>query len=85
MLRLGLSCLLLRLLVVSGSEFTFELPDNDRQCFYEELEEGTRFEIGYQVGSYFNSKSWFISTGEEKVLYWKYCSVGQILFLPQIL
>lgn len=51
MLRLGLSCLLLRVFVVSGSEFTFELPDNDKQCFYEELEQGTRFEIGYQVGS----------------------------------
>lgn len=52
MLRLGLSCLLLRVFVVSGSEFTFELPDNDKQCFYEELEQGTRFEIGYQVSSY---------------------------------
>lgn len=80
MLLLGLSCLLLRAFVVSGCEFTFELPDKDKQCFYEELEQGTRFEIGYQVRAagaagaagaaapwlYYNSKScqWVISTGE---------------------
>lgn len=51
MLRMGLSCLLLQVFVVSGSEFTFELPDNDKQCFHEELEQGIRFEIGYQVSS----------------------------------
>lgn len=51
MLRLGLGCLLLQVFVVSGSEFTFELPDNDKQCFHEELKQGIRFEIGYQVSS----------------------------------
>lgn len=51
MLRLGLSCLLLQVFVVSGSEFTFELPDNDKQCFHEELGQGIRFEISYQVSS----------------------------------
>lgn len=51
MVLLGLSCLLLQVFVVSGSEFTFELPVNDKQCFHEELEQGVRFEIGYQVCS----------------------------------
>lgn len=51
MFRLGLSCLLLRVFVVSGTEFTFELADNDKQCFYEELDQGTRFEIGYHVSA----------------------------------
>lgn len=52
MLNLGLSCLLLLLLrvfVAFGTELTFELPDNDKQCFYEELEENLRFDIDYQV------------------------------------
>lgn len=49
MLRLGLGCLLLQVFAVSGTELTFELPDNDRQCFHEELEENTKFEIDFQV------------------------------------
>lgn len=34
---------------VSGTELTFELPDNEKQCFYEEFEEGVTFHIDYQV------------------------------------
>lgn len=49
MLCLGLSCLLLHVFVVFGTELTFELPDNDKQCFYEELEKDTKFEIDFQV------------------------------------
>lgn len=30
-------------------KLTFELPDNDKQCFYEELEKGVKFDIDYQV------------------------------------
>lgn len=46
----ALSCLLLlRVFAVLGTEFTFQLPDNDKQCFYEELEKDTRFDIDYQV------------------------------------
>ena len=30
-------------------EFTFELPDRDRQCFYEEIKQGTRGTLEYQV------------------------------------
>ncbi len=35
--------------MVFGTELTFELPDNDKQCFYEELEKDTKFDIDYQV------------------------------------
>lgn len=49
MLFLGLGCLLLHVFVVFGTELTFELPDNDKQCFYEELEKDVKFEIDFQV------------------------------------
>lgn len=32
-------------------EFTFELPDRDRQCFYEEVKQGTRGTLEYQVNN----------------------------------
>ncbi|XP_061621718.1 transmembrane emp24 domain-containing protein 3 isoform X3 [Phyllopteryx taeniolatus] len=46
---LSLSCLLLHFFVVFATEFTFELPDNDKLCFYEELEKDVKFDIDYQV------------------------------------
>lgn len=49
MLYVGLSCVLLHVFVVFGSELTFELPDNDKQCFYEELEKDVKFDIDFQV------------------------------------
>lgn len=30
-------------------EFTFELPDNQRQCFYEDLDVGTDVAMEFQV------------------------------------
>ena len=30
-------------------EFTFELPDRDRQCFYEDIKQGTKGTLEYQV------------------------------------
>lgn len=53
MLYLSLTCLLLLCgaCVVSGTEITFELPDNDKQCFYEELEKDVKFDIDFQVSS----------------------------------
>ncbi|XP_053368586.1 transmembrane emp24 domain-containing protein 3 [Clarias gariepinus] len=35
--------------LISGTELTFELPDNEKQCFYEEIEEGVTFHVDYQV------------------------------------
>ncbi|XP_071378566.1 transmembrane emp24 domain-containing protein 3 [Centroberyx affinis] len=46
---IGLCCLLLHVVAVCGTELTFELPDNDKQCFYEELESGVKFDIDFQV------------------------------------
>ncbi|XP_047437140.1 transmembrane emp24 domain-containing protein 3 [Mugil cephalus] len=50
MLPLGICCLLVfHACVVFGTELTFELPDNDKQCFFEELEKDVKFDIDFQV------------------------------------
>lgn len=49
MLQLGVNCFLLHVFVVFGTELTFELPDNEKQCFYEELEKDVRFDLDFQV------------------------------------
>lgn len=36
-----------------STELTFELPDRKTECFYEEIEKGTKSVIDFQVG--FNS------------------------------
>lgn len=51
MLLPALLCLLLQLLRVFATEFTFELADKDKQCFYEELEKDEKFDIHFQVSS----------------------------------
>ncbi|KAM5291888.1 transmembrane emp24 domain-containing protein 3 [Ctenodactylus gundi] len=50
--RLPAVLLLLMLLhteLPRGAELTFELPDNARQCFYEEVAQGIRLSLDYQV------------------------------------
>lgn len=47
---LFLSCISSSLTV----ELTFELPDNAKECFYEEIEAGTDFTVEFQV--YIRSK-----------------------------
>lgn len=47
-------CRLLALLLLlpgpsSGSEITFELPDNAKQCFYEDITQGTKCTLEFQV------------------------------------
>lgn len=32
-----------------GEELTFELPDNDKLCFYEELDTGVDVSLDFQV------------------------------------
>ena len=34
---------------VRGSELTFELPDNAKQCFYEDITIGTKCTLEFQV------------------------------------
>lgn len=33
----------------SAVELTFELPDNEKQCFYEDIQAGTDFTVEFQV------------------------------------
>ncbi|XP_005796202.1 transmembrane emp24 domain-containing protein 3-like [Xiphophorus maculatus] len=70
MLRLGLSCFLLHVALVFGTELTFELPDNDKQCFYEELYKDVKFDIDFQVisgGNY--DVDCFVTDPQNNVLY----------------
>ncbi|MCL4134846.1 UNVERIFIED_CONTAM: hypothetical protein GTU68_017657 [Idotea baltica] len=34
---------------IKGVELTFELPDNAKECFHEEIEKGTKASLEYQV------------------------------------
>ncbi|KAG7272596.1 hypothetical protein CRUP_003518 [Coryphaenoides rupestris] len=36
-------------LLVHSTELTFELPDNEKQCFYQELQEGVKLDVDFQV------------------------------------
>ncbi|KAG7222421.1 hypothetical protein INR49_016281 [Caranx melampygus] len=56
MLYQGLSCLLLYVSAVIATELTFELPDNEKQCFYEELEKDVKFDIDFQNNVLYNEK-----------------------------
>ncbi|XP_068190380.1 transmembrane emp24 domain-containing protein 3 [Antennarius striatus] len=66
----ALLLLLLRVFVVFGTELTFQLPDNDKQCFYEELEKDVKFDIDYQVisGGNYDVDS-FVTDPHNNVLY----------------
>lgn len=46
---LPLLLLLLRAERPRAAELTFELPDNAKQCFHEEVEQGVKFSLDYQV------------------------------------
>ncbi|KAK7808756.1 hypothetical protein U0070_024562 [Myodes glareolus] len=48
-LLLLLLLLLLQAERLRGTELTFELPDNAKQCFHEEVEQGVKFSLDYQV------------------------------------
>ncbi|XP_029959606.1 transmembrane emp24 domain-containing protein 3 [Salarias fasciatus] len=70
MLRLGLLCVLLTLSGVLGTELTFELPSSRKQCYYEELEKGVKFDIDFQViagGNY--DVDCFVTDPQGNVLY----------------
>ncbi|MEQ2292090.1 Transmembrane emp24 domain-containing protein 3 [Ameca splendens] len=70
MIRLGFICFLLHAFVVFGTELTFELPDNDKQCFYEELDKGVKFDLDFQVisgGNY--DVDCFVTDPQNNVLY----------------
>ncbi|KAL2089249.1 hypothetical protein ACEWY4_016148 [Coilia grayii] len=41
--------LIVYITLVACTELTFELPDNEKQCFYEDLDSGVKFDIDFQV------------------------------------
>jgi len=51
LIRLVALLLALGVLITSclGVELTFELPDNAKECFYEDIEKGTQANVEYQV------------------------------------
>ncbi|XP_061880710.1 transmembrane emp24 domain-containing protein 3-like [Entelurus aequoreus] len=71
MLLLSLSLLLLcNVLVLFATELTFELPDNEKQCFYEDLDKDIKFELDYQVisgGNY--DVDCFVTDPHDNILY----------------
>ena len=46
---LALLCMSVSVWSSLAVEFTFELPDRDRQCFHEEIKQGTKGTLEYQV------------------------------------
>lgn len=65
-----MSCFLLHVFVVFGTELTFELPDKEKQCFYEELEKDVKFDIDFQViaGGHYDVDC-FVTDPQNNVLY----------------
>lgn len=62
--------LVLHIFLVYCTELTFVLPDNDKQCFYEDLEEGIKIDIDYQViagGNY--DIDCFVTDPQNNILY----------------
>ena len=45
----GLSALLTLLGLAGAGELTFELPDNEKMCFYERIPKGIECVLEYQV------------------------------------
>ncbi|XP_048887436.1 transmembrane emp24 domain-containing protein 3 [Brienomyrus brachyistius] len=61
---------LIHVTAVWSTELTFELPDNERQCFYEELESEVKFNIDFQViagGNY--DVDCFVTDPRNNILY----------------
>lgn len=46
---LELTLLLILIQYNNAVELTFELPDNAKECFFEEMEVGTDFTVEFQV------------------------------------
>jgi len=46
---LGIATLLALIQLAGAGEFTFELPDNEKMCFYEFVKKGVECVLEYQV------------------------------------
>lgn len=63
--------------IANATELTFELPDNEKQCFYEDLEQGAKFDIDFQVivpTAAFNKSDFFFF----------FCNVDYLCFVFQV-
>ena len=49
MQQLMFGLLLLYPAFINGGEITFELPDNEQMCFYEEIDKGVETTLEFQV------------------------------------
>ena len=49
---IALHVLISLLAIASAEELTFELPDNEKMCFYEEMEAGVKTTLEFQVRRY---------------------------------
>ena len=71
--RIESACLALLLLCCwcardcAGGELTFELPDNEKQCFYEEVGKGVKATLEFQVvtGGHYDVDCEVYDPGEE--------------------
>ena len=54
-LYIALHVLISLLAIASAEELTFELPDNEKMCFYEEMEAGVKTTLEFQVRRYSSS------------------------------
>ena len=46
---IALHVLISLLAIASAEELTFELPDNEKMCFYEEMDAGVKTTLEFQV------------------------------------
>lgn len=59
---------------VLGSELTFELPDNAKQCFYEDIIIGTKCTLEFQVhGLFCDAYSAWSSINTRVTIYSRAC------------
>uniref|UniRef100_A0A8C4XFA9 Transmembrane p24 trafficking protein 3 n=1 Tax=Erpetoichthys calabaricus TaxID=27687 RepID=A0A8C4XFA9_ERPCA len=73
MRSIGLFCLVVNIYclhLIRATELTFELPDNEKQCFYEEVDKGVKFTLDFQVitGGHFDVDC-ILTDPTEHVLY----------------
>lgn len=48
----ALLCIFSASVLTAGVELTFELPDNAKQCFHEDIEQGVKSTVEFQVCIY---------------------------------
>lgn len=66
-------CIFLQIIdIINSVELTFELPDNSKECFYQEIKKNKTAILEYQASQKF---MWLCS--------WKFC--WRVIFLEQVI